>query len=129
MTTTDLRKLAYQIAVAKKIPHRFSSENQMAGLDWLRGFRKRNPSISLRIPEATSAARARGFNKVQVDYFFKLLIDIMKLHNFEPHQICNVDESGFSTVPSQNPKIFATKGRKQVGIITSAERGKEASSH
>lgn len=33
MTTTDLRKLAYQIAVAKKLPHRFSSENEMAGVD------------------------------------------------------------------------------------------------
>lgn len=70
MTTTDLRELAYQIAVAKKLPHRFSSENKMAGLDWLRGFRKRNPTISLRVPEATSAARARGFNKVQVETFF-----------------------------------------------------------
>lgn len=99
ITTTDLRKLAYQIAVAKKLPHRFSSENEMAGLDWLRGFRKRNPSISLRMPKATSAARARGFNKVQVETFFKLLIDIMKLYNFESHQIWNVDESGFSTVP------------------------------
>lgn len=123
MTTIDLRKLAYQIAVSKKIPHRFSTENEMAGLDWLRGFRKRNPSISLRIPEATSAARARAFNKVQVKTFFTLLIDVTKQHNFEPHQIWNVDESGFSTVPSQNPKVFATKGRKQVGVLTSAERG------
>lgn len=105
MTTTDLRRLAYQIAVAKNIPHRFSSENQIAGVDWLRGFRLRNPSISLRIPEATSAARARGFNKVQVQTFFKLLTDVMKEHNFEPQQIWNVYESGYSTVPSQNPKI------------------------
>lgn len=89
----------------------------------LRGFRKRPPTISLRIPEVTSAARARGFNKVQVQTFFKLLIDVIKQYNFEPHQIWNVDESGFSTVPSQNPKVFATKGRKQVGVLTSAERG------
>lgn len=123
MTSVDVRKLAYQIAVKKKIPHRFSNENEMAGKSWLRAFRIRNPTISLRIPEATSAARARGFNKTQVQTFFGHLTEIMEKYKFEPQQIWNVDESGFSTVPSQNAKIFATKGRKQVGILTSAERG------
>ena len=33
----------------------------MAGWDWLRDFRLRNPSILLRTPEATSAGRAQGF--------------------------------------------------------------------
>lgn len=95
----------------------------MAGVDWLRGFRKRNPSISLRIPEATSAARASAFNKPQVQKYFRCLTATIDEFKFEPQQIWNVDESGFTTVPSQHPKIFATKGRKQVGILTSAERG------
>lgn len=123
MTSLDVRKLAYQIAVKKKIPHRFSIEKEMAGRGWLRLFRMRNPTISLRIPEATSAARARGFNRSQVQAFFRHLTGIMEKYKFEPQQIWNVDESGFSTVPSQSVKIFATKGRKQVGILTSAERG------
>ena len=93
----------------------------MAGVDWLRGFRKRNPSISLRIPEATSAARASAFNKPQVQKYFRCLTATIDEFKFEPQQIWNVDESGFTTVPSQHPKIFATKGRKQVGILTSAE--------
>lgn len=123
MTAIDVRRLAYQIAVKKKIPHRFSTVKEMAGADWLRAFRIRNPTISLRIPEATSAARARAFNRPQVQNFFRQLTDIIERFKFEPHQIWNVDESGFTTVPSQNTKIFATKGRKQVGVLTSAERG------
>ncbi|KAB0803759.1 hypothetical protein PPYR_00729 [Photinus pyralis] len=34
-----------------------------------------------------------------------------------------MDESGLSTVPSKNSKIIACKGKKQVGVLTSAERG------
>ncbi|CAH2088972.1 unnamed protein product [Euphydryas editha] len=37
----------------------------MAGWDWSKGFRDCNPSISLRAPVATSAARARPFNESQ----------------------------------------------------------------
>lgn len=123
MTSVEVRKLAYQIAVKKKIPHRFSKEKEMAGKGWLRLFRMRNPTLSLRIPEATSVARARGFNRPQVQTFFRHLTEIFDSYKFEPQQIWNVDESGFSTVPSKPGKIFATKGRKQVGILTSAERG------
>lgn len=123
MTTVSVRKLAYEIAVAKRIPHRFSHETKMAGWDWLRGFRKRNPTISLRIPESTSAARARAFNKPQIRIYFEKLTEVITENNLEPNEIWNIDESGLSTVPSQNCKIFATKGRKQVGVLTSAERG------
>lgn len=34
-----------------------------------------------------------------------------------------MDESGMQTVPSKLPKILAHKGRKQVGFLTSAEKG------
>ncbi|KAB0801102.1 hypothetical protein PPYR_05456 [Photinus pyralis] len=123
LTAKDVRSLAYQIAETKKIPHRFSSSKKMAGWDWLRGFRQRNPTISLRTPESTSAARASAFNREQIKKYFKKLAEVLDTYKFEPNDIWNVDESGFSTVPSRNSKIFATKGRKQVGILTSAERG------
>ncbi|KAG5878314.1 hypothetical protein JTB14_025364 [Gonioctena quinquepunctata] len=56
LTCDDVRKLAYQLAVKNNICHRFNVENGRAGWDWLRGFRQRNPKISLRNPEPTSAA-------------------------------------------------------------------------
>ena len=66
-------------------------------------------SLSLRSPEATSAAQAVGFNKAIVDQFFRLLQSLY--------------ETGIMTVPNKSSKIIATKGKKQVGILTSAERG------
>lgn len=40
-----------------------------------------------------------------------------------PPPYFNVDESGFTTVQSKSAKILAQKEKKQVGAITSAERG------
>ena len=116
LTTTDVRKLAYQVAEAKKIPHRFShAKGMQAGTGFV---------IEIRTPESTSFTRASAFNKEQIQKYFSLLSDILEKHNFEANDIWNVDESGFSTVPSKNAKIFATRGRKQVGVLTSAERGR-----
>jgi hypothetical protein len=112
MSTVDIRKLAYQVAIAKGISHKFSSAKEMAGWDWYKGFMKRNPSLSLRAPESTSAARARAFNQIQIGAYFKTLSEILEFHKFEANEIWNVDESGLSTVPSKNTKIIATKGRK-----------------
>lgn len=123
LTTDNVRKLAFQIAEAKQIPHRFSTKTKMAGWTWLNGFRQRNPTISLRSPESTSAARARAFNKVQIAKYFQMLSGVLDEHKFQPNDIWNMDESGITTVPSKNTKILATKGRKQVGVLSSAERG------
>ncbi|KAB0803774.1 hypothetical protein PPYR_00744, partial [Photinus pyralis] len=77
----------------------------------------------LRLPEKTSLARAQAFNKPKIKEFFSILTKVIDDNNLSPNQIWNVDESGFSTVHSKSAKIFATKGRKQVGILSSAERG------
>lgn len=45
----------------------------MAGEDWAYHFMQRHPAINLRKPEATSGARAMGFNKVAVTAFFDIL--------------------------------------------------------
>lgn len=46
----------------------------------------------------------------------------MDRFKFSPHDIYNIDESGFTTV--QIPaKVVSTRGKKQVGSLTSAERG------
>lgn len=38
---------------------------------------KRHPDLSLRQPEATSAARASGFNKIAVGKFYALLTEVV----------------------------------------------------
>ena len=122
LTRTDVRKLAYEFAVRNNITHSFSNDKQMAGTDWLYAFMKRNPDINLRKPEPTSLARAMGFNKSQVKRFYDLLGDITDQEKLEACKMFNVDKTGLSTV--QKPqKILATKGKKSVGCLTSAERG------
>ncbi|KAK6176283.1 hypothetical protein SNE40_014594 [Patella caerulea] len=122
LTTTDVRKLAYEIAEQSGIPHPFKSETKKAGKDWLSGFLKRNPDLSVRHPQATSLSRAIGFNKPKVDQFFTLYHDVLNQHKFVSSQIWNMDETGITNV--QKPgNIIATKGVRQVSKMTSGERG------
>lgn len=123
LTKQDVLSLAYQLAEKNKIPHPFSAERGKAGVDWLKGFRKRNPDIALRSPESTSAARARAFNKPVVNKFFSIWKDTQEKQPIPPHRIFNVDETSLCTVPTKNTKVFAQSGRKQVARVTSAERG------
>lgn len=120
-TKEDVRSLAFEFAEKLKIKHNFCKESRLAGESWLFGFRARNPTISLREPEATSIARARGFNRPQVEHFFKLLDDVGK--DFKECDIYNMDESALTNVQSRLPKVFSERGRKQVGSAVSAERG------
>ncbi|CAH1963744.1 unnamed protein product [Acanthoscelides obtectus] len=123
LTLRDVRKLAFQLAERNNIKHNFNKDTQMAGKAWASDFRKRHPELTLRSPEATSLARAQGFNKVSVTKYFDLLEEVRSKTNYPPHRIFNVDESGFTTVQSKSSKVLAKKGKKQVGAITSAERG------
>lgn len=122
LTRTCVQELAFEMAERNGFTHRFNLQKRKAGQEWLEGFLKRNKDISLRKPEPTSAARAQAFNRPQVQKFFELYGNLLESENLTPHRIYNADESGLSTV--QKPqKILATTGRKQVGVITSAERG------
>ena len=126
LSKQDVKKLAYEFEIAKdlSIPGNWL-KNKSAGDDWLKGFRKRHKDISLKHPEATSSARASVFNKHNVEAFFSNLQQVLTTAStgtIPPQNIYNLDETGICTV--QKPKqIFATTGIKQVGRITSAERG------
>ena len=86
---------------------------------------RRHWNLSVRTPEATSAARARGFNRVNVGgWLFGLLEKIQEKMHFSSTRIFNVDETGITTVQGRPSKIVTLRGRKQVGSLTSAERGK-----
>ncbi|CAK1550150.1 unnamed protein product [Leptosia nina] len=123
LTGKELRIIAYQLAQRNHIDNPFNTETGMAGEDWLSGFLKRHPDLAYRRPEPTSAARAMAFNRVAVDNFFTLLENVIDKHKLTPERIYNVDETGISTVPKSQSKILSTKGQKQVGCLSSAERG------
>jgi len=67
--------------------------------------------------------RATGFNKPQVDRFYDLLLQLQEQFGFKASQTYNADETGVSTV-HKNDKVLSVKGKKQVGKLTSAERGR-----
>ncbi|CAG9562808.1 unnamed protein product [Danaus chrysippus] len=123
LTTVVLRKLAYQLAEKNGKTHNFNHVKKIAGIDWLKGFMKRHPDLSIRRPEATSAAQTMGFNKVTVNKFYSLLGEVYDKYNLTPDRIYNCDETGISCVSKTKSKIIAEKGRKQVGSLSSAERG------
>ena len=119
----DICSLAYELSDRLKLKHRFSKEKRRAGPDWLFCFRKRFPKLVLRKPEPTSAARASGFNKEAVSSFFKLATSVMMEYGFKAENIYNCDETCITVVPKSCGKVIALKGKKQVGCMTSAERG------
>ena len=123
LTITEVRKLVFDVAEKYDLPHTFNRVKKNAGKKWFYAFMKRNPQLSLRKPEGTSIARARGFNRENVNHFFDLLERIVDEHKFTADTIFNVDESGFTTVQKSLPKIVARKGKHQVGSLTSGERG------
>ncbi|XP_063594808.1 uncharacterized protein LOC134771775 [Penaeus indicus] len=96
-------------------------QRKKAGKDWFLSFKDRN-KLPVRAPESTSLARATAFNRYNVTQFYNNLAAVMDRHKFTANDIWNLDETGCTTV--QNPgKVVAQRGKKQVGSLTSAERG------
>ncbi|CAK1592497.1 unnamed protein product [Parnassius mnemosyne] len=119
----EVRRMAYDCAIKYKIsvPSTWHT-NKMAGRDWMSAFLKRNTSLSIRKPEATSLSRATSFNKSNVQKFYTKLADVVDRFKFTASSMWNADETGVSTVTKPS-KIVAAKGKRNVGSITSGERG------
>lgn len=123
LTPKEVRRFAFTYALAcnRKVPPSWS-ENEMAGADWFTSFLKRHRKLSIRTPQATSMSRATSFNKTNVKMFFDNLTTVLKRFNIGANDIWNMDETGVTTV--QRPdRIVGRRGFKQIGKLTSAERG------
>lgn len=124
LTPLNIRELAFKLASQNnlQIPPRWNKD-KIAGVDWFKGFMKRQPRLSIREPEPTSLARMTNFNRSSVNLFFDNLAEVMSRGSgYGPQSIYNIDETGIVTV--QKPcKIVAERGAKQVGATVSQERG------
>ena len=123
LTKKQCRRLAFDFAEECGISHPFNKDTKMAGEDWLANFMKKH-RFSVRKPEATSIARAMGFNKPSVDRFFNILREQREKYKFPASSIYNADESGLSTVPNNLPMVVSPTGSRRVSKIVSAERGR-----
>ncbi|KAJ8943765.1 hypothetical protein NQ318_011977 [Aromia moschata] len=108
-TMKELRRLAYQLAARNGCEHPFNEHIEMAGEDWAQSFMKRHPELSLRKPEATSGARAMGFNRVAVAQFFTLLNKVIIENKITGERIYNCDETGITVIPKQHSRIIANR--------------------
>lgn len=124
LSRKEFMKLSFDLAEHLKIPHQFNKQNKAAGKQFYYDFMARHPELSLRRPESTSLQRALGFNKHQVERFFKKYSELLDMHSFSPSRIHNCDETGVSIVHDNDVKVIAQKGKKQVSKVTSGERGK-----
>lgn len=123
LTKSDVVQLAFQVAEIRGVSTPFNKDNKVAGRKWFKNFINRNSNLSLRTPQATSIGRVKGFNKGSVSEFFKLLEMAYEKHTYPANRVFNCDETGVTIVQGKQVKIVAKKGKKQVGSLTSAERG------
>jgi hypothetical protein len=84
---SEFLRIAYDLAEKSNIDNRFNKEKRTAGKDFFVTFKKRNPDLALRTPEATSLMRATGFSKPQVDRFYDLLLQLQEQFGFKASQI------------------------------------------
>lgn len=94
----------------------------LAGRDFVEGFLKRNPMLSLRKPQGVALNRIYGLNRESVSNYFTNLENILDTYKFQAHQIYNCDESGITAV-HKPMKVIAPKGKHCVSSATSGEKG------
>lgn len=124
LTPQDIQKLVFDYCAKNNIANCF--KNGAAGYDWFCSFMSRHPQLSIRKPEATSIHRALGFNRTKVDLFSSVLKQQLfdgESRKIPAMNIYNVDESSFA-ICQKPKKIIAKRGKRGVGMLTSAEKGK-----
>lgn len=117
LDTDQVRVLAFQLAQKNslKCPPSWE-EKKKAGLEWLFGFKKRHPELSMRKPEACRVSRATAFTQDNMKIFFDNLKKAMDRHACfaDGSRVYNLDEIGTTTVGSVKRKILAPTGVKQI---------------
>ena len=95
LTPKNVRELAFKLAKSNNLKMPVSwLELQIAGVDWLSGFMRKNPTLSIREPEPTSLAPMTNFNRSNVNLFFDNLADVMgRGRGYEPQAIYTIDET------------------------------------
>ena len=127
LTPANVRRIVYTYCEENDIQHTFSHDKKAAGRMWFKKFMHRHPELSIRAPEPMSIQRAMGFNEPKVNIYLDLLHKTLFTESGErklpPANIYNVDETGISICHKPH-KVVAQRGKKSVGALKSAERGK-----
>ncbi|CAD7091436.1 unnamed protein product [Hermetia illucens] len=110
LITCNVRQFAFDIAEKQHISQKFNKNRKIAGKAWFYALKNGHPELTVKQPKST--------------YLNKVKEKIIDENDLTPVRIFNVDESGFCTVQKNPQKIVNNlEGKKQVGAITSGERG------
>jgi hypothetical protein len=123
VTVNYLQCLAFHFTELNHLSHRFNKDKKIAVRKWYCGFIRQHPQPSLRQPQATSLARAQGFNRERVNEFVYLLEWIVEDKNPDATRICDVDETGLTIVQKKPRRVVSMKGRSKICSVSSGERG------
>ncbi|CAB3220890.1 unnamed protein product [Arctia plantaginis] len=119
LTPKFIRKQAFLFCERYDIKNNFNKSKRIAGVDWLRFFLNRNPSISKRKPQIMNPARAQKLNKPIVQQHFQSIrklydeLDILR----HPERLYNMDEKGCRITVHKQHTVLAEKGSKRVHLI------------
>ena len=78
LTTLDVRRFAYEIAVKTGANNPFNETTKMAGKNWLCGFFARHLDLAIKKSQATNIARALGFSKTLANAFFQIYRSVLE---------------------------------------------------
>ncbi|XP_033725586.1 uncharacterized protein LOC117315461 [Pecten maximus] len=113
ITRSQLCLKMARLVTAMKLKSPF--RNGVPGNDWLEGFSKRHPDVSLRSPTPLNNVRARMLNlEVTRKYFHSLNQTLISLNlHQKPKAIWNIDETNVSLTHKPS-KVLAELGQRNV---------------
>jgi hypothetical protein len=98
LTSTDLRRRAFEFTEVKKISRPSNKNRKMAGRDWAQNFIKRQGDLPVRCTQNTRMASVASFSREEVSRFFELLKQLMEQYKFSVYRIYNRSETGINMV-------------------------------
>jgi len=116
------KRLAFQLAIRNGLKRPLNQEKSAAGKKWLRSFLKRHPVLPIGTPERNICSSGESLY-IKKARFFGIYESELRKVNHQAHRIFNVDVTGITTVQHRHSKVVSMKGKKDVGSVTSAERG------
>ena len=90
-------KLPVHQSTTERMPASWTN-NAIAGVNWLHGFMRKMPRLSLHSTEVTSLAQYMAFNCYNTDMFFNNLNAVQSRYRYHPEDIYSVDKSGLVTI-------------------------------
>ena len=119
MTPQLIKIYVFEYCSANRILNSFNSAKSSAGRKWLKGFLKRNPSISLRKAQSMNPGRAAKLNPHIVKDYFDELKAVMEEYELfgKPHCIFNMDEKGCCLTLLHQQQVMAQRGAKRVHLV------------